>query len=43
VVEIALAVGTSPRDWWDEDDETLATALDVLQQRDAEVRKATRG
>jgi hypothetical protein len=30
IVEIALASGTAPRDWYDEDDSTLATALEVL-------------
>lgn len=30
IVEIALASQTAPADWWDEDDTTLATALDVL-------------
>lgn len=30
IVEIALASRTAPRDWYDEDDATLATALAVL-------------
>jgi hypothetical protein len=30
IVEIALASGTAPRDWWDEDEATLSTALAVL-------------
>jgi hypothetical protein len=30
IVAIALASGTAPADWWDEDDATLATALDIL-------------
>jgi hypothetical protein len=30
IIEVALATGTAPRDWWDEDEATLATALDVL-------------
>jgi hypothetical protein len=29
-VELAVATSTAPRDWWDEPDEILATALDVL-------------
>jgi len=32
-VEIALASGTAPSAWWDEDDATLATAIDVLEAR----------
>jgi hypothetical protein len=32
-VEIAIATNTAPRDWWEEDDATLATVLDVLQER----------
>ena len=30
IVEIALASRTAPRDWWDEDDATIATALAIL-------------
>ena len=30
IVEVALASHTAPRDWWDEDEATIATALDVL-------------
>jgi hypothetical protein len=30
IVSIALATGTAPADWWDEDDATLATALELL-------------
>ena len=32
IVEIALVAGTSPREWWTEDDATLATALEVLRE-----------
>ena len=32
IVELAIATQTAPRDWVDEDDATLATALDVLQR-----------
>lgn len=35
IVAIALATQTAPRDWWDEDDATLATALDLLEERAA--------
>jgi len=31
-VEIAIATHTAPRDWYDEDDATLATALEVLDR-----------
>jgi hypothetical protein len=30
IVALALATMTAPRDWWDEDDETIATALDLV-------------
>lgn len=30
IVEIAILTRTAPADWWDEDDATIATALDVL-------------
>jgi hypothetical protein len=33
IVSIALATSTAPRDWWGEDDATLATALDLLQEQ----------
>lgn len=33
IVDIALATGTAPAQWWEEDDATLATALDILQAR----------
>lgn len=34
IVWLALSTGTAPRDWWREDDATLATALDLLDRRD---------
>jgi hypothetical protein len=30
IISIALASRTSPRDWWDEDDATLATAIELI-------------
>lgn len=30
---LALETGTAPRDWWDADDATLATALTLLDER----------
>lgn len=33
IVALALATGTAPRDWWREDDATLATALELLAER----------
>jgi hypothetical protein len=33
IVAIALATSTAPRDWWHEDDATLATALDLLEEQ----------
>jgi len=41
IVEIAIATRTAPGDWWDEDDATLATALDVLAEL-AEARRVRR-
>lgn len=38
IVELAIATQTAPRDWYDESDEILATALDVLEQM-AKARK----
>lgn len=32
IVEIALASRTAPRDWWNEDDATLATAIEILHR-----------
>lgn len=29
-MQIALASMTAPADWWDEDDATIATALELL-------------
>jgi hypothetical protein len=34
IVSIAIATQTAPRDWWDEDDATLATALELLTRED---------
>jgi hypothetical protein len=31
-VQIALASMTAPADWWDEDDATIATALELLSR-----------
>lgn len=33
IVELAIATQTAPRDWIDEPDEVIATALDVLVKR----------
>lgn len=35
IVELALASGTAPRDWYDEDDATIATAAEVLTAMNA--------
>ena len=34
IIQIALATGTAPADWWGEDDATLATALELLDRDD---------
>jgi hypothetical protein len=33
VVAIALATATAPAAWWDEDDATIATALELLNEQ----------
>lgn len=42
IVELAIETRTAPRDWWGEDDATIATALTVLAER-AEAIKRARG
>jgi hypothetical protein len=32
IVAIALATNTPPSAWWDEDDATIATVLDILNE-----------
>ena len=32
IIEIAIGTRTAPRDWWDEDEATIATALEVLDR-----------
>jgi hypothetical protein len=39
-VELAVATRTAPADWWDEPDEVLATALDVLEQNANRMKEA---
>ena len=33
MVELALATGTAPREWWREEDAVIATALQLLSER----------
>jgi len=33
IVELALATETAPSSWWDEDEATIATALQLLTER----------
>jgi hypothetical protein len=42
VIEVAIATSTAPRDWFDEPDEVLATALDVLGEQAKRMKQATR-
>jgi hypothetical protein len=42
VIELALATDTAPRDWWDEDPRTIATAAAILKRRAAQQRQANR-
>jgi hypothetical protein len=39
IVELALATQTAPAAWWDEEDATIATALDILNRRAARMRR----
>jgi hypothetical protein len=39
IVEIAIATQTAPRDWYDESDEILATAIDVLAEMAARTKR----
>lgn len=32
IVALALATATAPAQWWDEDDATIATALELLEE-----------
>ena len=41
ICEIAVATSTSPSQWWDATEETLATVLDILQIQAQEIRKAS--
>lgn len=41
VVEVAIATGTAPSQWWGEDLSTLLTAVEVLEER-AEAMKRGR-
>ena len=34
IIQIALATGTAPRDWWNEDDATLATVIELLDREE---------
>src|SRR5262245_32673126 len=42
IVEIAIATNTAPADWYDEDDRTIATVLDVMQIQAADMERRTR-
>jgi hypothetical protein len=39
IVAIALATGTAPGDWWGEDDATLVTALELLEDAHEQARR----
>ena len=40
MIELALATGTAPRDWWWETPETIATAASILNERARRARAA---
>ncbi len=39
IVQIAIATGTAPSAWWDEDDATLATVIDELEDAAERARR----
>ena len=39
-MELAIATKTAPADWWDEPDEVIATALEVLKLNAERIREA---
>ena len=39
IVQIALATGTAPAHWWNEDDATLATVIDELEDQADRARR----
>jgi hypothetical protein len=41
-VELAVATNTAPADWWDEPDEVVATAVDVLNKQAEKMRERRR-
>ena len=40
IVSLAVATSTSPSDWWHEDDATIATALQLLEEAREEVEES---
>jgi hypothetical protein len=38
IIDLALASGTAPRDWADEDDATIATARQMLIEMNSKAR-----
>jgi hypothetical protein len=42
IVELAIATGTAPRDWWDEPTEVVVTAIDVLNQRNRDQQRSSK-
>ena len=39
---LALATQTAPAQWWDEDDQTIATALQILEEQQERAQKVRR-
>jgi hypothetical protein len=42
IVELAIATGIAPAMWWAEDDQTIVTALDVLEKQAERIEQAKR-
>lgn len=43
IVALAIATSTAPADWWEEDDATIATALDILHEQQARLDRIADG
>lgn len=43
IVELAVATGIPPAAWWAEDDETVVTAVEILERQAERIEQAKRG
>jgi hypothetical protein len=40
---VAVATNTHPGPWWDEDEETIVTVVDILNAQAEQIREVSRG